>query len=108
MDKITSMLGGNNNGNVAATQQQQYQQQPASGGGFMDKINGAMGGGAQGEKNEDGLDKAVDFVQEKFMGAGPQNNESAIEQAKDEAISDAIRGRYKAATGKEFLVADKS
>jgi len=30
----------------------------------------------------------IDFVQEKFMGAGPQNNESAVEQAKDEQISD--------------------
>lgn len=32
--------------------------------------------------------KGVDFVQEKFMGAGPQDNESALEQAKDEKISD--------------------
>jgi len=30
----------------------------------------------------------IDFVQEKFLGAGPQDNESAIEQAKDEHISD--------------------
>ena len=30
----------------------------------------------------------IDFVQEKFMGAGAQDNESAIEQAKDEQISD--------------------
>jgi hypothetical protein len=37
----------------------------------------------------------VDFVQEKFMGAGPQDNESAVEQAKDEQISDFIRGQYK-------------
>jgi hypothetical protein len=28
----------------------------------------------------------VDFVQEKFMGAGPQDNESALEQAKDEQV----------------------
>jgi hypothetical protein len=28
----------------------------------------------------------VDFVQEKFMGAGPQDNESAVEQAKDEQV----------------------
>lgn len=41
------------------------------------------------------------------MGAGPQNNESAIEQAKDEQISDFIRGQYKSNTGKEFFVADK-
>lgn len=56
----------------------------------------------------DYLDKAVDFVQEKFMGAGDQSNESAFEQAKDEQISDAIRGAYKNATGKEFFIADKS
>jgi hypothetical protein len=30
----------------------------------------------------------IDFVQEKFLGAGPQDNESAFEQAKDEQISD--------------------
>jgi hypothetical protein len=33
------------------------------------------------------------------MGGGKQDNESAIEQAKDEQISDFIRGRYKGATG---------
>lgn len=34
------------------------------------------------------------------MGQGPQENESAIEQAKDEQISDFIRGKYKGATGR--------
>ena len=29
------------------------------------------------------------------MGQGPQDNESAVEQAKDEQISDFIRGQYK-------------
>ncbi|KAJ7108846.1 hypothetical protein C8R43DRAFT_1243467 [Mycena crocata] len=80
---------------------------PQGGGGFMDKINNSMGGGASGEKNEDFLDKAVDFVQQK-MGGGDQSNESAVEQAKDEQISDAIRRQYKNATGKEFFVKDKS
>ena len=42
----------------------------------------------------------VDFVQEKFLGQGPQDNESAIEQAKDEQISDFIRSKYKGATGR--------
>lgn len=28
------------------------------------------------------------MAQERFMGQGPQDNESAIEQAKDEQISD--------------------
>lgn len=49
----------------------------------------------------------VDFVQEKFLGQGPQDNESAAEQAKDEQISDMIRKQYKNATGKEFPIADK-
>ena len=33
--------------------------------------------------------------------------ESAVEQAKDEQISDFIRDKYKETTGKEFFVADK-
>jgi hypothetical protein len=45
---------------------------------------------------EDYLDKGIDFAQERFMGAGDQSNESAVEQAKDEALSDGIRGYYKA------------
>jgi hypothetical protein len=68
--------------------QQTASQQSSSSGGFLgglgDKINSAAGGGAQGEKNEDYLDKGVDFVQEKFLGAGDQSNESAVEQAKGE------------------------
>lgn len=53
------------------------------------------------------LPLAVDFVQEKFMGAGDQSNESAAEQAKDEAISDAIRKQYKTAIGSDIPIADK-
>lgn len=53
------------------------------------------------------LDKGVDMFQERILHKGPQNNESAIEQAKDEKISDGIRSAYKSATGKEFPVADK-
>lgn len=49
----------------------------------------------------------VDFVQEKFLGQGPQDNESALEQAKDEQISDAIRGQYKNMTGKDMPFKDK-
>lgn len=49
----------------------------------------------------------VDLVQEKFLGQGPQDNESAIEQAKDEQISDFIRGQYKSATGSEVPIKDK-
>ncbi|KAI9772403.1 MAG: hypothetical protein M1839_002482 [Geoglossum umbratile] len=82
------------------------------GGGFLsdlgDKINAAAGGGKQSEEKEDSLDKGVDFVQERILGEGPQDNESAIEQAKDEKISDFIRDKYKSTTGKDFPVADKS
>ena len=48
----------------------------------------------------------VDYAQQ-YMGGGDQSNESAIEQAKDEQISDFIREQYKSTTGKEFPVADK-
>ncbi|KAJ3535093.1 hypothetical protein NM208_g7279 [Fusarium decemcellulare] len=106
MDFINKVTGGGSN-NANQDQAQTQNQESSSGGGFMDKINGMAGGGAQGEKNEDGLDKAVDFVQEKVLGQGTQNNESAAEQAKDEAISDFIRDKYKDTTGKEFFVADK-
>lgn len=41
------------------------------------------------------------------MGGGDQSNESAAEQAKDEAISDAIRGQYKRTTGSEVPIQDK-
>jgi len=86
-------------------------------GSFGNKMNEAAGGGKASEKNEDYLDKGaytrsarnvvyvtlgrgikmgvltvvfigIDFVQEKFMGQGKQDNESAVEQAKDEQISD--------------------
>ncbi|KAI8722434.1 hypothetical protein NCS52_00387300 [Fusarium sp. LHS14.1] len=104
MDLLNKVTGG---GNKDTDQNQNQNQESGSGGGFMDKINGMAGGGAQGEKNEDGLDKAVDYVQEKFLGQGDQSNESAAEQAKDEAISDFIRDKYKESTGKEFFIDDK-
>jgi len=50
---------------------------------------------------------AIDYVQEKFLGAGDQSNESAAEQAKDNMIADAIRDQYKKHTNKEFPIADK-
>lgn len=49
----------------------------------------------------------IDFVQEKFMGQGPQDNESAVEQAKDEQISDFIRGKYKTVAGSDIPIEDK-
>ncbi|KAF2405475.1 hypothetical protein EJ06DRAFT_525990 [Trichodelitschia bisporula] len=83
----------------------------SSGGGFLgglgDKVNSAAGGGRESEKSEDYLDKGVDFVQEKFFGQGPQDNESAVEQAKDEKISDFIRQQYKKTSGKDIPIKDK-
>ena len=49
----------------------------------------------------------IDFVQERFLGQGPQNNESAFEQAKDKQIADAIRQGYQKATGSEFPMKGK-
>ncbi|MCL6395109.1 hypothetical protein EXT73_35165 [Pectobacterium atrosepticum] len=57
----------------------------------MDRVNEAAGGGRKAEQNEDFVDKGVDFVQERFLGQGPQDNESALEQMKDKQIADAIR-----------------
>jgi hypothetical protein len=47
------------------------------------------------------------MFQEKVLGQGPQNNESAFEQAKDEQISDFLRGQYKGTTGKDIPIQDK-
>jgi hypothetical protein len=41
------------------------------------------------------------------MGQGPQDNESAIEPAKDEQISDLIRGQYKSKTVSDVPIEDK-
>ena len=41
------------------------------------------------------------------MGQGPQDNESAIEPAKDEQISDFIRGQYKSKTRSNVPIEDK-
>ena len=95
MDFVKNAIGGgnNNNNNQAGGQGQQPggSSEQQSGGGFLgglgDKLNGAAGGGRESEKNEDYLDKGIDMVQEKVLGQGPQDNESAVEQAKD--VSDA-------------------
>ncbi|KAL2004098.1 hypothetical protein VTN02DRAFT_318 [Thermoascus thermophilus] len=71
------------------------------------KINAKMGGGPESEKKEDLLDKGVDYVQQYILGQGPQDNESPLEQAKDEAIADYIRQQYKSRTGSEFPIPDK-
>lgn len=51
--------------------------------------------------------KGIDLIQERILHQGKQDNESAIEQAKDEVISDTIRKNYKNMTGKEFPIKDK-
>lgn len=68
------------------------------------------------------------MVQEKGLGQGAQDNESAVEQAKDEQISvgvarirrsrrccadtdciqDFIRDKYKSATGSDIPIKDKA
>lgn len=105
MDMLKNLTGGDKN--AQNTQGQTQTQSSSSGGGLMDKLHGAVGGGPESEKKEDGLDKGVDWVQENVFKQGAQNNENAIEQAKDEQISDFIRGQYKGAAGKDFPVADK-
>ena len=46
-------------------------------------------------------------MQQYGFGQGDQSNESAVEQAKDEQISDAIRKQYKSTTGSDFPIKDK-
>ncbi|KAK7180582.1 hypothetical protein DPSP01_006417 [Paraphaeosphaeria sporulosa] len=109
MDFVNKFTGGDQNS--AQQQAAGSSEQKQEGGGFFsglgNKANEAAGGGAAGEKNEDMLDKGVDFVQEKFLGQGAQDNESALEQAKDEKISDFIRGQYKNTTGSDLPIKDK-
>ncbi|KAH8669683.1 hypothetical protein BGZ60DRAFT_408049 [Tricladium varicosporioides] len=97
--------------NQGHNNQQQQGGSSSGGGGFFggigNKLNEAAGGGKESEKNEDMLDKGIDFVQEKFLGQGPQDNESALEQAKDEKISDFIRDKFKQTTGKDIPIKDK-
>ncbi|KZM23047.1 uncharacterized protein EKO05_0008377 [Ascochyta rabiei] len=120
MDFVNKLTGSGNSQSQGQTSNEQVQssgsaggqqQQSSGSGGFLggigDKLNSAAGGGRESEKNEDYLDKGVDFVQEKFLGQGAQDNESAVEQAKDEQISDFIRGQYKTTTGSDIPIKDK-
>lgn len=68
-------------------------------GGIGEQINNMAGGGQEAEKKEDYLDKGIDTFQERFMGQGAQDNETATEQAKDEAIAAGIRDQVKDRTG---------
>ncbi|KAL6715360.1 hypothetical protein ACLMJK_007626 [Lecanora helva] len=114
MDFVKNAMGGGNNNNEGGNNNEQKPNEgnnSGGGGGFLggigDKLNSAAGGGKESEKNEDMLDKGIDAVQQYGFGQGDQSNESAVEQAKDEQISDFIRGKYKSATGSEFPVEDK-
>ncbi|KAI1262234.1 hypothetical protein F5Y18DRAFT_164282 [Xylariaceae sp. FL1019] len=104
MDFLNKVTGGSKD---EAKNEESTQSSQSSGGGFMDKMNSMAGGGKESEKNEDALDKGVDWVQENVLGQGDQSNESAIEQAKDEQISDFIRGQYKSTTGSDIPIKDK-
>ena len=81
MDFVNKFTGGddNNSNNKSEEQRASSSEQKQEGGGFLggigDKLNSAAGGGRESEKNEDYLDKGVDFVQEKFLGQGAQDNE---------------------------------
>ncbi|KAG9237512.1 hypothetical protein BJ875DRAFT_481259 [Amylocarpus encephaloides] len=120
MDFIKKAVGGSEEGQgqqdqqgsqQGSTQQQSTGGEQKEGGGFFsgigNKINEAAGGGKESEKNEDYLDKGIDAFQQHVLGQGPQDNESAVEQAKDEQISDFIRGKFKDSTGKDIPIEDK-
>ncbi|RMZ82026.1 hypothetical protein DV737_g2295, partial [Chaetothyriales sp. CBS 132003] len=102
MDKIAGTLNS-----LAGGQGQQGKEGGNILSGLGDKLNSAAGGGKESEKNEDLLDKGVDLVQEHVLHQGKQDNESAIEQAKDEQISDFIRDKYKSVTGSDIPIQDK-
>ncbi|PPR04608.1 hypothetical protein CVT24_011736 [Panaeolus cyanescens] len=74
---------GNDPGNVANT--------------LLSKLDGALGGGQKAEQKE-----GIDLIQEHVFKAGSQTNESAVEQAKDKVIADAVRSGYKSVTGKDI------
>ncbi|KAI0427224.1 hypothetical protein F5Y09DRAFT_316768 [Xylaria sp. FL1042] len=104
MDFVSKLTGGESKDENNTGSQNQQEEKP---GGFMGKLNSVAGGGTESEKNEDALDKGVDWVQENVLGQGDQSNESAVEQAKDEQISDFVRDQYKKTTGSDFPVKDK-
>ncbi|KAF1998052.1 hypothetical protein P154DRAFT_578338 [Amniculicola lignicola CBS 123094] len=111
MDFVNKFTGGGEQKEGQQQQQSSNSDEQKQGGGILgaigDKVNSAAGGGQEGEKNEDYLDKGVDFIQEKYLGAGDQSNESAVEQAKDEQISDFIRKQYKTMAGSDIPIEDK-
>ncbi|KAK4035013.1 hypothetical protein C8A01DRAFT_38525 [Parachaetomium inaequale] len=101
--KIADQADGNQGQQPHADQKTQQ----SGSGGILDKLNGLAGGGPEGEKKEDTLDKGIDWVQENVFKQGAQNDESAAEQAKDSMIAKQIREQYKNATGKDFPLKEK-
>jgi len=67
MDFVKNLTGGGNNNNNNENQPQATGSEQKSEGGFLggigDKLNNAAGGGAEGEKKEDGLDKGESLPQ---------------------------------------------
>lgn len=109
MDFVKKFSGGSDHHNSNVPNDNISQDKPSSGffSSLKNKMEQSAGGGRESEKNEDYLDKGIDKFQEKVLGKGKQDNESAMEQAKDEALSDSIRKGYKSVTGKDFPVKDK-
>ncbi|KAK0654567.1 hypothetical protein QBC41DRAFT_57526 [Cercophora samala] len=114
MDFLNKVTGGGSSNqpadhanNPTTNEPKPADESSSSSGGLMGKLNSLAGGGKESEKKEDPLDKGVDLFQQHVLGQGDQSNESAIEQAKDEQISDFIRDQYKKNAGKDFPVADK-
>jgi hypothetical protein len=69
MDFVKNLTGGGNN-NANENQQPTGSEQKSEGGflgGIGDKLNNAAGGGAEGEKKEDGLDKG-EFLNQGYTG----------------------------------------
>ncbi|EEB93422.1 hypothetical protein MPER_07923, partial [Moniliophthora perniciosa FA553] len=66
-----------------------------------------VAGVKKSERYEHHLDKAIDFVQEHVLKQGAQDDESHLEQWKDDRIASTIRSQYKNATGHEFPVKEK-
>jgi len=100
---FNSVAGGNEDDQVSGEPRSTSSSgSTSSGGGLLgglgEKFTSLTGGGQESEKNEDYVDKGVDLAQEKVLGQGPQDNESAVEQAKDEQISEFIRDKYKSTT----------
>lgn len=155
MDFVKNLAGGNNNQQNQQHGSSSSGEQKEGGGGFLgglgDKFNTAAGGGKEGEKNEDYLDKGrirpqcpregfncqacldlFNDVQQVSTSSKRSSSarvhritrydassdsitrpkctnfqQSAVEQAKDEQISDFIRKQYKSTTGSDIPIKDK-